>query len=198
MLTHRECLLGCQTLQHRLAVPGLRLGSSLASQPRNPLHWRHQYGLGSLRWSPLNPGGVSHHPKASCWARGSLNAAACHWACRRALESPRLSLIRWVPINTLPLGFSSFHEWGWMIFSISMWIHLWGWLTVMPWGNVWVSPRSSAMSNLFFRFLLSQYGGVMLLHPAPGFIGFCLHVQVFYRVAELLICRKVSMEARGG
>ena len=31
-------------------------------------------------------------------------------------------------MDTFPLTFSSFHQWGWTIFSISTWIHLWGWL----------------------------------------------------------------------
>ena len=66
----------------------------------------------SARQSSLNLGGASHHPKALCWARGSLNDTTCHWACWRASELPRPSLIRWVPINTIPLGFSSFHQWG--------------------------------------------------------------------------------------
>ena len=44
-------------------------------------------------------------------------------------QSLKPSFIRWMPIDTLPLHFSSFYQWGWMIFSISTWIHLWGWLT---------------------------------------------------------------------
>ena len=35
----------------------------------------------------------------------------------------------WKPIAILPLGFSSFHQVKWVIFTISAWIHLWGWLT---------------------------------------------------------------------
>ena len=82
----------------------------------------------SVRQSPLNVGGVLHHPKALCWARGSLNATACQQTCWRASASLRPSLVRWGPIDNLPLDFNSFHQWWWPIISISTWIHLWGWL----------------------------------------------------------------------
>ena len=51
-------------------------------------------------------------------------------------------IIRWGPIVNFPLGFNSFHHWQWLIFSISAWIHLWGWLmrsgpSSFDWGWDW-------------------------------------------------------------
>ena len=79
------------------------------------------WSMKSAGWSLLNLGGASYHLEASCWTRSSMNATACQWAHCRALELLRPSLIRWVPIDTLQLAFSSFHQWGWMVFSISAW-----------------------------------------------------------------------------
>ena len=86
------------------------------------------YSMKSAGWSQLSQGGASHHSEASYWARGRLKTATCQWACSRASESPRPSFIRWMPIDTLPLAFSSFYQWGWIVFSISGWIHIQGWL----------------------------------------------------------------------
>ena len=86
-------------------------------------------GMKSLSWSPGIMGRVAHHPDASCWARGSQNATACQWAQQRALGLLRPSLMMQEYIVILPLAFRSFHQGMWVIFIISAWIHLCGWLT---------------------------------------------------------------------
>ena len=115
-----------------------QLSQGLLLPQKSPGPEESVWSMKSVGWRLLSQGEASHHSEASCWARGSLNAPACQWACNRALESLRLSFIRWMHIDTLPLAISSFHQWGWMVFSISAWIYLWGWFTGsgLPWALI--------------------------------------------------------------
>ena len=61
-------------------------------------------GRKCARWNLLNVGGAPYYSKALHWTRGSLNAATGQWAHWRASALLRPSLIRWVPVDNLPLG----------------------------------------------------------------------------------------------
>ena len=117
VLTHRECLLGLpdSSVHRTYSMPKLRPGCSPPSQPRNPLGWRHHYGLrspqGGDHWTQV---GVSHHPwrlhvgPGAAWMLlPSTGHVEGPWSCWG------FPLSYGCPLTPLSLDFSSFHQWGW-------------------------------------------------------------------------------------
>ena len=76
----------------------------------------------SARWSPLNPGGVSHHQGAA-WmpplATGDIEGPQSHWCFSLSGQCPS------TPSHWVLVPSTSGDRW---FFSISTWMHLWEWL----------------------------------------------------------------------